>query len=106
MEMWVEICGEAAEKQGVILALSLPEKDNSRIREQVMEELSLSKLKIATGVSVFLDFIQSKVGKDDMEDSLIKYEEFKNCRRKEGQDICDYIPVSYTHLTLPTILLV
>ena len=91
MEMWVEICGETEEKQGVILALSLPEKDQSRIREQVMEELSLSDLKIANGVSVLLDFIESKVGKDDMEDSLNKYEEFKNCRRKEGQDICDYI---------------
>ena len=91
VEMWVEVCGEAEEKQGVILALSLPEKDQSRIREQVMEELSLSKLKIATGVSVLLDFIESKVGKDDMEDSLHKYEEFKNCQRKDGQDICDYI---------------
>ena len=89
--MWVEICGEAEEKQGVILALSLPEKDQSRIREQVMEELSLSKLKTPTGVSVLLTFIESKVGMDDMEDSLNKYEEFKNCRRKDGQDICDYI---------------
>ena len=76
---------------GIAVALSLPENDKSRIREQVMEEIELATLKADDGLEKLLKFMEGKLGNDTMEDSLEKYEEFKNCRREKDQKISTFI---------------
>ena len=48
-----------------------------------MEEIEIATLKTDTGLAKLLEFMEKKLGKDTMEDSLEKYEEFKNCRREK-----------------------
>ena len=42
---WHEITDLAKEKQGVVIALSLPEDDESQIREKVFSQVKLEDLK-------------------------------------------------------------
>ena len=82
IEMWSEVTDLAKNKMGIAVALSLPENDSTVIREQVMEEVKPDDLKKDDGLKTLLACMEKKLGKDDMEDSLEKYEEFKNCRRE------------------------
>ena len=61
------------------------------IREQVMEEVPLADLKKDDGLKTLLTFMEKKSGKDDMEDCLEKYEEFKQCKRESDQKINEFI---------------
>ena len=77
IEMWSEVTDLAKNKMGIAVALSLPENDSTVIREQLMEEIKLDDLKKDDGLKTLLAFMEKKLGKNDMEDSLEKYEEFK-----------------------------
>ena len=91
IQMWAEVTDVKKEKMGIAVALSLPENEESRIREQVMEEVKLEDLKKDTGLTILLTYMEKKLGKDNMEDSLEKYEEFKSCRREKEQKINSFI---------------
>ena len=56
-----------------------------------MEEMDKSDLAKEDGLEALLSFMELKLGKDDMQDCLDKYEDFKLFKRKEGQKIGDYI---------------
>ena len=71
--MWSEVTDVQKDKMGIAVALSLPENDESRIREQVVEEVKLEDLKKDTGLTILLTFMEKKLGKDVMLDSLEKY---------------------------------
>ena len=89
--MWAEVTELPKAKMGIVVALSLPENDKTRIRDQVMEDVKLEDLKKYDGLETLIKFMEKKLGKDDLEDSLEKYEEFKNCRRKSEQKISGFI---------------
>ena len=76
---------------GIAVGLSIPEHASTMIREQVMEEVPLVDLKKDDGLKTFLTFTEKKLGKDDMEDCLEKYEEFKQCKRESDQKINEFI---------------
>ena len=42
---WWEVTEVSQEKQGIVIALSLPENDKYRIREKVFSEIKLDNLK-------------------------------------------------------------
>ena len=73
--MWSEITDLEKKKMGIAVALSLPE--NESVRAQVMESVPLDDLKREDGLSTLLKFMEKTLGKDDMKESLEKYEEFK-----------------------------
>ena len=91
VKAWEMVTDVPQAKRGIAVALSLPENDSSRVREQVFEEISIDDLGKDDGLKTLLKFMDSKLGKDDMEDSLEKYEEFKNCKRTKNQKITDFI---------------
>ena len=72
-------------KMGIAVALSIPEHDSTMIREQAMEEVTLADLKQDDGLKTLLTVMEKKSGKDDMEDCLEKYDEFKQCKRESDQ---------------------
>ena len=78
-------------KQGIAIALSLPEDDSSGIREKVFDEMKLDDLKTDDGFEKLITFLDGKLGKDDLTDSLEKFEDFENYQREENQSITDYI---------------
>ena len=79
IKAWELVTDVPQAKRGIAIALSLPDNDSSMIREQVFEELSIDDLGKETGLKILFDFMDLKLGKEDLEDSLEKYEEFKNC---------------------------
>ena len=86
---WREITDLSKEKQGIAIALSLPENDN--IREKVFDEIDLSDLKKNDGFESLIEFLDKHLGKDDLADSLEKFEDFEDFRREKGQPISDFI---------------
>ena len=73
------------------IALSLPEEDETKIREKVFDQLQLEDLKWENGMSILLNFLDKHLSKDDLTDSLDKFEDFDNIERKEGKSIQEYI---------------
>ena len=71
-------------KQGVVIALSLPEDDESKIREKVFYQIRLKK---DDGLDILLTFLDEHLAKDYLTDSLKKFEDFEDLQRKEGQSV-------------------
>ena len=72
-------------------SVSLPDDDDTGIREKVFDEMSLAELKAEDGLEKLLTFMTKKLGKDDLTDSLEKFEDFENFSRTPGQSIVEYI---------------
>ena len=86
---WREVTDLKKEKQGIAIALSLPENDN--IREKVFDELDIDDLKKNDGLDTLMLFLDAQLGKDDLVDSLEKFEDFEDLSRESGQSISDFI---------------
>ena len=88
---WGELTDLPKSKQGIVVALSLPEDDNTRIREKVFDQISLQDLKTDDGLIILLNFLDKHCGKDELVDSLEKYEDFESFEREDGQSIQNFI---------------
>ncbi|CAC5412223.1 unnamed protein product [Mytilus coruscus] len=88
---WKEITDLDKKKQGVVIALSLPEDDESKIREKVFDQISLDDLKKDTGLTTLITFMDKHLAKDDLADSLAKFEDFEDFQRGPNQSIQDYV---------------
>ena len=88
---WREVTELRKEKQGVAIALSLPENDKTQIREKVFEQISIEDLKMENGLDTLITFLDEHLKKDDLADSLEKFEEFEDFQRINGMSITEYI---------------
>lgn len=88
---WREVTDLRKDKQGVAIALSLPEDDKTQIREKVFEQISLDDLKKEDGLDTLITFLDSHLKKDDLADSLEKFEEFEDFHRQSEMSITEYI---------------
>ena len=68
---WKEVTEVTAERQGIVVALTLPEDDETGIRERVFDEIKLEDLKKADGFQTLLNYLDKQLGKDDLEDCLL-----------------------------------
>jgi transposase InsO family protein len=89
LKAWREITELPKTKQGIAIALSLPEEND--IREQVFDCLSIDTLKDEKGFESLIDFLDKKLGKDDLSDSWEKFNDFEEFERKNQVSIKDYI---------------
>ena len=80
-----EITDLEKEKQGIAIALTLPEDDESGIREKVFDELSLNDLKTENGLDRLLQFMDSKLKKEDLADSWEKCNNLKSIKEANNQ---------------------
>jgi len=87
---WREITDLSEYKQGIAIALSLPE-DDSQIRDKVFDHIPIIDLKSFDGFNVLIRFLDKHLAKDDLTDSLEKFEDFDDFRRSEGQSISEFI---------------
>jgi len=90
---WAEVTDLHVNKRGVAIALSLPEDDESAIREKVFNQLSLDELKADDGLNKLITFLDKHLAKDDLSDSLEKFEDFEDFQRVEGQSVQEYISI-------------
>lgn len=88
---WNEITDVDPKKRGIAIALTLPDGDSSRIREKVFDEIHLADLKRDNGLDILINFLDKHLGKDDLEDSLTKFEEFEDYVRQPDESIETYI---------------
>ena len=79
-------------KQGIVIALSLPEDDARRhIKDNIFDQISMENLKTDGGLTVLLNVLDNLLGTDDLVDSLERYDDFEKLERKDGHSIKDYI---------------
>ena len=86
---WKEITHLRQDKQGIAIAMSLPEEDESKFRENVFDQIPLDDLKSDDGFTVLLNFMDKHLAKDVLSDSLEK--DFEDFKRAEGQSINEYV---------------
>ena len=55
IKAWSKTTSTEGKKQGLSVALSLPEDDPSNIRDKVFNELDLDTLEVDDGITVFLN---------------------------------------------------
>ena len=91
MKAWGLVTDVPKAKRGIAIALSLLDNDSSKIRDEVFEEISNDDLGKETGIKTLLDLMDLKLSNEDLENSLEKYEEFKNCKRSKNQKITEFI---------------
>ena len=88
---WREITELSKNKQGIAVALSLPEDDEYKIKDKVFDQIALDELKDEDGLNILIAFLDKHLGKDDLADSIEKFEDFDDFKRKEGQTIQEFI---------------
>ena len=77
---WREVTDLRKEKQGIVIALSLPKGHKNQVREKVFEQISLDDLKSDDGLDKLL-FLDERLKKDDLADS---FESLRNLRIIKG----------------------
>ena len=90
---WRKITDLKEDKQDIAIALTLPEDDESKIREKVFDQVPTDDLKSEYGLNVLLNFLDEHLPKDDLMDSLEKFEDFDDFCRSQEQSITEYIAV-------------
>ncbi|VDI76728.1 Hypothetical predicted protein [Mytilus galloprovincialis] len=74
---WSEITDLDKKKRGIAVALTLPEDDESKIREKVFDQIDLEDLKKDTGFTTLVEILDKHLAKDDLADSLEKFKILK-----------------------------
>ena len=88
---WREITDIPKEKQGIAIALSLPEETECSIREKVFDELSIAERKTDEGFETLIAFFDDKLKKENIADSWDKFNNFEEFKRTDTMSIKDYI---------------
>ena len=88
---WTEITDLSKDKQGIAIALSLPDDDESQIREKVFDQIAIDDLKNNDGLTVLINFLDEHLAKDDLTDSLEKFVD--DLYRTDGQSVTEYIAI-------------
>ena len=92
LKAWQEVTDIPKTKQGIAIALSLPQDSGeSGIREKVFDEIELKDLKKENGLEILINFLDKTLGKDDLSDSLEKFEDFEDYCHGQNETILDYI---------------
>ena len=88
---WREKTKLSKNKQGIAVALSLPDDDENKIKDKVFDQIALDELKDEDGLNILIAFLDKHLGKDDLADSIEKFEDFDDFKRKDGQTIQEFI---------------
>ena len=91
LDLWESITDVAKTKQAGTVAFSLPEDHESRIREKVFNEIKLADMNKDEGLKTLKDFMDKHLKKDDLTDRWLKYDDFDECKRIDGQSVVEFI---------------
>ena len=85
LQAWSLTTSAEKAKQGLLVALSLPEDDASNIRDKVFSELDLNELKKDDGLKTLTDYFDKQFGRDDLTVAYERYIKFERCRPRKDQ---------------------
>ena len=91
VEAWEEVTELPKKKQGLVVALNLPEDDDLCLKGKVLEEVTIANLKKDDGLKTLMDFLDKHLCKDELEDSLEKFSEFEDYEKSDSETISQYI---------------
>ena len=91
LNVWSEASDTDKNKHGLLVALSLPEEDESQIRDKVFSEIKMDDLKGAEGFKKLIEYFDSQFAKDDLSETYERYVAFERCKRQSEQKINDFI---------------
>ena len=91
MLAWKEITDLPNNKQGIAVALPLPVDDEHQIKDMVFDRIPLDDLKTDFGLNILIAFLDKHLAKDDLADSVEKFDDFDDFKREDGQSIHEYI---------------
>ena len=93
LKMWSAVTDVPKEKQGNLIALSLPNesKFGNNIKERVLERLSVSELGKAEGLKSLVEFLDEELASDATTDLVNKWDEWFDFVRKPNQTIDQFI---------------
>jgi len=80
-----------AKKQAIVIALNMPQGDDSGIREKILEHMPTSDLEDENGLTKLTKFMENHYEKDELASSLEKYEDFYDYKREKNQVVADFI---------------
>ena len=89
--LWREVTEVDKEKQGIFIYLSLPDDAESKIKERVLDELTIEDLKKSDGLDKLIEIFDKHLKKDDIEDEWSKYNIFDDFSRSDELGIDDYV---------------
>ena len=84
LEAWRIITDISKKKQGIAVALTLPEDHPSGVRGRVFEEIPLTELKKGTGLDTVIQFMNKYLGKDELTDTYEKFTDFEDYKRADN----------------------
>ena len=94
LQVWSKITEVEAEKHGLIVAYSLPnksEKFGDKLRERLLATVETSKLEGANGLKNVLEYLNKVLGKDNKTTKLDTFLELDDCYKRPDQSIKDYV---------------
>ncbi len=81
LELWAAATTIDKDKQGITIALSLPDDDKLHLRSTVLDKIDIKLLKSATGLDTLKAVLKELLGEDQIEDGWNEYDEFENYKR-------------------------
>jgi len=91
LRAWTFVTDIDKKKQGLAVALSLPEDDKSQIRDKVFSEIDIATLKEDDGVETLITFLNNIFQKDELTEVYEHYVNFDRFHRNSKQNIDAYI---------------
>ena len=75
----------------MVVALSLPDDDDSNIKEKVFSELDTDELNSENGMNILIDFFDKRFLMDLFVEAYHKYQKWNAMTRKVDQKVEDFI---------------
>ena len=91
LTQWDDVTDIHKTKLGAAIVLTLPDDDKSKhLQTTVLDQITTTKLTAEDGLSELIKSLEKLLGKDDLEDCIIKYDDFEVYSRSV-ESITDYI---------------
>ena len=91
LKAWCFVTELDKKKQGVAVALSLPENDPSGIRDKVFNELKLENLSQDDGIDTLIKYLDKLFKRDELSEVYERYTVFDRYERESNQKVDDFI---------------
>ena len=88
---WEAVTDVAEERRGIVVALSLPNNHESKIKEKVFESITLDSLKDKDGLKTLITFLDGHLLKDSLEEAWLRFEDFEDCKRRQDESVVSFI---------------
>ena len=91
IKVWQALTELEKKKQGLAIALSLPEEGQNSVRDKVFSEISADVLNADDGVTKLIEFLDKIFKKDELSEAYETYVEFDRFRRSKVSSMEDYV---------------